>query len=168
MLSKADILEEIEKLVESCGLELFDVLLPSGDKGSVRVFVQKLNGQNLSSAREQITHEDCVVVSKKLLEVDSLNWLFEKYGLEVSSAGINRALSKTKHFETAVGERIRFTFVSPEGGSEVIFGKLKSCDEAEILVHVDGIEEEKSFPREAVKKARVDFDFSDTNVPYFD
>jgi ribosome maturation factor RimP len=97
-------LEKIEKIAGEVsrreGCELYDVELVGTGRGRVlRVFIDKDSGVGI---------EDCSNVSK------GLNLLLDvedvvpggMYNLEVSSPGLDRHLSKPRHFEKVVGQKI--------------------------------------------------------------
>lgn len=124
-----DLQEKIEHLIKDSGLQVFEVELPRGRTGVLRVFISKnaaLSSLEQAQSSEEsaeedanparvkgITHQDCALVSRRILEffesseakdhgIDSDGWT-----LEVSSPGINRRLSRESHFQGAIGERVR-------------------------------------------------------------
>ena len=68
-------------------------------------------------ARTGVSISDCALVSRAILNLpESEDILPGNTVLEVSSPGVNRRLSLRKHFEQAVGERIKVTFNEPAKG----------------------------------------------------
>ena len=156
MLSKAEVENLIEGVANENGCNVFDVILPTGNRGSVILYIYKDKPDPGPKGKNKITHSDCASISKALFEIETLEWLFEKYGLEVSSPGIDRKLSKPKHFETAVGENLKLT-VRSEEGTEVVSGVLKSFNGDSIVVDVNSSGDERNLLLAVIKKARVDF-----------
>ena len=108
--------------------------------------------------------EECVRVSKRLLDIDESDGLIpDNCLLEVSSPGVNRRLRRVEHFEGAIGERVRVKFRgennSGDKTSQTVTGLLRSVI-GETL-EIDG--EEKSGAVSVslcdVKEARIDFKF---------
>ncbi len=151
-LTRDDIEQLIVSTVEEKGYLIFDLYVPITPKGAVRVFIEK-------KVKEPINHEDCASVSKALHGIEDLDWMFEKYSLEVSSPGLNRVLKTPKQFNGAVGEKIKFT-VSSESGekTDTYFGILKMVNESEISVLLQDTEVEKIFNLNDVRKANVETD----------
>ena len=80
-----------EPLLESEGMTLIDVEYGSGPKGwMLRVFIDKPGG---------VTIDDCVMISRQLGDLLDAKMAYEEpYSLEVSSPGLDRPLTKPKHF----------------------------------------------------------------------
>jgi ribosome maturation factor RimP len=87
----ADVELLAEPLLESEGLRLIDVEYRREPKGRVlRVFIDKQGG---------VTLDDCAFVSNQLGDIlDAKMDYDEPYHLEVSSPGLDRPLTKPKHF----------------------------------------------------------------------
>ena len=160
----------IGEVVCSEGVELFDIEVPrdggaSGRSGVVRVYITKtpVAAEGAESAPERrggVTFEDCVRVTKRLLDVD------EKEGfvppscvLEVSSPGINRALRLPAHFAGAVGERIRAKFRNAQNTYQVISGVLRVFQGGVLEIEGEGKGQAHLINLCDVKEARVDFKF---------
>jgi ribosome maturation factor RimP len=80
-----------EPLVESEGMRLFDVEYGSGPRGLVlKIFIDGPGG---------VTIDDCARISRQLGDVlDARAGYAGPYSLEVSSPGLERPLTKPKHF----------------------------------------------------------------------
>ena len=102
----------IEKIVRECKRELFDIELPHGPNGVMRVFI---TGESTGGVTKEVEIGDCARVSRLISPLEgessaSSNGLVpEGVMLEVSSPGINRRLRRPEHFQAAVGQRIRIT-----------------------------------------------------------
>lgn len=169
------------------GVELFDIDMPgeggeSEGRGLVRVYITRDRSKDAQSVepaapisedgtvlraevlRTGVLFEECVRVSKRLLDIDESDGLIpDNCLLEVSSPGVNRRLRRVEHFEGAIGERVRVKFRgennSGDKTSQTVTGLLRSVI-GETL-EIDG--EEKSGAVSVslcdVKEARIDFKF---------
>jgi len=113
------------------GYELSDLEFRLGGNGGlVRVFIDKPEGIDL---------DDCEKVSlalSALLDVEEP--VPGKYSLEVSSPGLDRKLTKVKHFQRFVGEVVKVQMRFPIAGRRRFRGTLVSLDKENIVVEVDG------------------------------
>jgi ribosome maturation factor RimP len=156
------------------GVELFDIDLPSDTRrgGVLRVYitkgsanvtpVEKLEGDDgEAAARGGISFEDCVRVSKRLLDIDEQQELIpQNCTLEVSSPGINRKLRLPRHFAQAVGERVRVKFRDPETGATLVMhGHIRGADDRAVTVENEAQKGDVVIALHDVKEARVDFKF---------
>ena len=138
----------IESTVRECGLGLFDLELPKGPNGALRIFlsVAELGSDSGSDSgtdtEKNVTLDQCAMVSKRLDQ----NPLFEQLlpdgcVVEVSSPGINRKLRRPEHYRGAIGERVKVKFGSEQGEARadsekvgqpgsvsVVRGKLSAFD----------------------------------------
>lgn len=158
--------ETVAEIVKAEGLELFDMEVPLGIAGTLKVFIsrpkgsraEKDNGSEAKSSGVQLQH--CTAVAKKILDLPNIEELLPgEHLIEVSSPGINRKLSRPEHFQGALGERVRLKLRDDDGKNKVVFGKLLACN-AETL----SFEEEETHDRHEValsevQQARVDFAF---------
>jgi len=88
----------------------------------VRLFIDHPKG---------VTLEICERVTKLLPEVR------EKYGLEVSSPGPERPLSKPDHFRRFLGKRARVRLRQPRDGHKTFTGELVGASDEEVTVAAD-------------------------------
>ncbi len=169
------------------GVELFDIDMPgeggeSEGRGLLRVYITRDRSKDAQSVepaapisedgtvlpvevlRTGVLFEECVRVSKRLLDIDESDGLIpDNCLLEVSSPGVNRRLRRVEHFQGAIGERVRVKFRgennSGDKTSQTVTGLLRSVI-GETL-EIDG--EEKSGAVSVslcdVKEARIDFKF---------
>ena len=142
--------DEIQKLldpaIERLGYELTDLEVRLGGQGGlVRLTIDKPDGIDL---------EDCEKVShamSALLDVEDP--VPGNYNLEVSSPGLDRKLTKIKHFQRFEGETLKVTMRFPIEGRRRFRGKLLSSNEGNIVVEVDG--ESHSLPLTMIDTARL-------------
>jgi ribosome maturation factor RimP len=80
--------------------------------------------------------EDCEKVSRTLsfiLEVEDI--ISDRYSLEVSSAGIDRPLTRIKDFKESVGLLTKFTFAAPVNNvSKNVKATIVSADDEEVVI----------------------------------
>ena len=136
----------LEPTVERLGYELSDLEARiSGGSGVVRVFIDHPDGIGLG---------DCEKVSEAvsaLLDVEDP--ISGHYDLEVSSPGLNRKLTKVKHFQRFTGEVLKVQMRFPIEGRKRFRGKLLSSDDENIVVEVDG--ESHTLPVAMIDTARL-------------
>ncbi len=118
----------VEAQALSLSLELYD--LDNSRSGRLRVFIEKQNLDSLDSrdlndtSSEQedviketrgskVTSDDCSKLIRKLIHGFAVHGSKLGVGsepeLEVSSPGVERVLRLQKHFEAAVGEKVKIT-----------------------------------------------------------
>lgn len=160
----------IDEVVCSEGVELFDIEVPrdggaSGRSGVVRVYITKNpvgaeDTESVSERRGGVTFEDCVRVTKRLLDVDEKeSFVPASCVLEVSSPGINRTLRLPAHFTGAVGERIRTKFRNAQNTYQVVSGVLRAFQGGVLEIEGDEKNLVHLINLVDVKEARVDFKF---------
>jgi ribosome maturation factor RimP len=168
MLSKSELWETFEPLVTAEGLALYDLDLPAGLNGVLRVYISRPSQAPVEEGPSQaqgVGVEDCARVSRKLSEwienqgVEVLNTT-----LEVSSPGINRKLSRTEHFASAVGERVKLklrvrSVEQRRAGPRVIVGRLTDFDGSRLQVAEEGGDSRATIDLEEIQEARIDFLF---------
>ena len=136
----------MEPTIEHLGLELTDLELKLGGKGGlVRIFIDKEAGIDI---------DDCAMVSHRVSAIlDVENPVPGNYTLEVSSPGLDRALTKLKHFHRFMGKDIRVKLRFPLDGRQNFRGALTSAIDEKIEVDVDG--KSYSLPLETIESARL-------------
>jgi ribosome maturation factor RimP len=168
----------ISDVAASEGVELFDIEYPrdggaSGRSGVVRVYITKgaeavaesseeISSEEISERRGSVTFDDCVRVTKRLLDIDEESaFVPASCVLEVSSPGVNRALRLPVHFSGAIGERVRIKFRNAQASYQVVTGQLRAINDSVLEVEVEEKKrtETLSIPLAEVKEARVDFKF---------
>ena len=75
------------------------------------------------------------------------------YSLEVSSPGLDRKLTKVKHFQRFTGELVKVQMRFPIEGRKRFRGTLVSSNDESIVVEVDG--ETHSLPMATIDTARL-------------
>ena len=127
--------EKIAALAEGVAqdelVELIDVeVATEGSRSVIRVFIDREGGVQL---------RDCESVSRKLGAIlDVEDPVSAPYSLEVSSPGLNRRLSRPKHFAAFRGRKVRVSLSAPVEGSRNFRGVLLGSDEEGIELERDG------------------------------
>lgn len=112
--------EAVEKIAEeilaNTDYELVDVEYVKERDWFLRVYIDKEGGIGL---------DDCQEVSGLLDEkLEELNIINDRYILEVSSPGLDRALKKEKDFKREMGKVVDITLYKAIDGEKTITGKL--------------------------------------------
>lgn len=134
-LAKID--EALEKLAldvcERHGVYIYNTeYKKEGSEYYLRLYIDKDGG---------VTIEDCENVSREISPLlDDLTFIKEAYIFEVSSPGIDRALTRDWHFEKVMGEEIDVKLFAPIDGSREISGVLTGYNEGIITIDVNGKE----------------------------
>lgn len=112
--------EAVEKIAEeilaNTDYELVDVEYVKERDWFLRLYIDKEGGIGL---------DDCQEVSGLLDEkLEELNIINDRYILEVSSPGLDRALKKEKDFKREMGKVVDITLYKAIDGEKMITGKL--------------------------------------------
>ena len=160
MVSKDEVWAVVEPIAKEIGVELFDIEVPAGSSGALRVYLWRSATAAEDSRSNGVGIQDCATLSKRLIDLENFEaFLPGSCVLEVSSPGINRKLSRDEHFQGAVGERVRLVVRGDEARGEVLRGTLTSVTPEMLVVLDEECDEAREIAREAVKEARVDFKF---------
>ena len=117
------IIDDIESIVNSYGAKLYDTeIVKENDDTIFRVYIVKDGGVDIDL---------CVDISRDispLLDIEAP--VSGEYRFEVSSPGIERKLTKPKHFKNSIGEKIKVKVL----GEGKLKGTLKSANDEGIEV----------------------------------
>jgi ribosome maturation factor RimP len=138
----------IEEALSKNGYELIEAEYVRA-RGIWRVFIDRADSKR---GVDRITVDDCSAMTSALLDVFELEQVEYEY-LEVSSPGMDRALTKVEHFERFAGEIVKLTLEPPVGDLRKLTGELIGIVANEVRVNVDGTE--RSVPYANVSRARV-------------
>lgn len=168
LLGQGSLWSTIREVAESEGVQLFDLDLPGEGGGALRVYITKPMteaegkvGVAPGDRRGGVSFEDCVRVSKRLLDLDEESAIIpENCLLEVSSPGINRRLRRAEHFAGAVGERVKVKFrTSDNNNTLVVVGTVEAFEGEVLRLKSEDKEEIFCVHLSDVKEAKVDFRF---------
>lgn len=133
----AKIDEALEKIAEDVcarhGVYVYDTeYKKEGSEYFLRLYIDKDGG---------VTIDDCENVSREISPMlDELTFIKDAYIFEVSSPGIDRALSRPWHFEKVLGEEIEIKLFAPLDGSKELCGVLKGYEDGIITLDMNGKE----------------------------
>ena len=142
--------EAVEKLAEEIladtDYELVDVEYVKEKDWFLRIYIDKDGGVGL---------DDCQEVSGLLDErIEKLGILNDRFILEVSSPGLDRALKKEKDFQREMGKKVDITLYKPLNGEKNITGVLTGYAGDTIT-----IDEERELPLKDIALVRLHIDF---------
>lgn len=100
-----------------------EVLLCEQNGGNVRIFIDHPDGVDLDLC-ERVTR--------------ALRAIREEHGLEVSSPGPKRPLTKPDHFRRFVGRRAKIRTRSEHEGRRNFTGELIAADDSGVTIGADG------------------------------
>lgn len=137
---------KIEAMVKPLGVELYDTeLTQEHGRDIFRVYITSKKGVSLDKC------EEVSRLISPLLDVDEPT--HKEYFFEVSSPGIERKLTKPRHFASAVGEKAKVKLMD----GTTFRGMLKSCEED--VVTIEDTDEAFTFHIQDVKSAKTFFDW---------
>jgi ribosome maturation factor RimP len=158
--------ERVAKVVESYGLEVFDVQFRRESHGWVlRVIIDRpWNESDEVQAPEldAVSIEDCGRVSQDLsaildVEPDLLGGLDRTYTLEVSSPGLDRPLRDARDYRRFRGRLAKVVTSAPVDGQSAFAGRLAGVEGGVVLV-AQGRRTHR-VPLEMIKRARLEVEF---------
>lgn len=136
---------------ENIDLEAIEVT-PAGKRRVIRVIIDSDGG---------ITLDQVASVSKEVsAELDRLDESGElgsmPYVLEVSSPGVDRALTLARHWLRNIGRLVKCSLLD---GSTVL-GRIVAADDQSVQLEVDGVV--RSIAHQDIKKAHIEIEFNRT------
>nr|WP_316722928.1 ribosome maturation factor RimP [Sulfurospirillum sp. 'SP'] len=139
-------LEQITKIVESCGVSLYDTEVANEfDKKIFRIYITSKEGINL---------DKCAEISRILSPIFDLEPPLEgEYLFEVSSPGIERKLTKPEHYSASLGEKVKMKLKT----KEKFIGLLEAFDGNVASVRVEN--ELKQISLDEIESARTYFEW---------
>lgn len=143
----ADVITELAKpVILRLGCILWDVeyVKEAGQK-ILRIYIDKEGGVSI---------EDCENVSRALDPVlDEKDPIDEPYVFEVSSAGLERRLTRPEHFFCFIDHIVEIKLYKAENGTKVFSGVLKKYEDGNISLLID--DEVKSFTKKDVASVHI-------------
>jgi len=146
-MQKHSLQDLIEPVVEGCGFELVRVMTIGQANPTLQVMIDTLDGRD-------ITVDDCALVSRALSDMlDEKDPIENQYSLEVSSPGLDRPLTKLKHFERWKGYEIKLETEEKFENRKRFKGKLNDVVNGNIVLTMD--ETQYTIPFALVAKAKL-------------
>lgn len=123
--------ELIKDAVEAEDVRLWDVrFLKEGASWYLRVFIDKPEG---------ISIDDCTNVSHAIDPIiDEADPIDVSYYLEVCSPGIERELTRSRHYEESLGKQVRLKLYRAYDGKKEITGTLEDVTEENVTLVTEG------------------------------
>ena len=147
MTTREDIFDKISPLVHKFDFELEDVILKSAGKNTiVQVLVDKDSGISL---------DEVASLSTKLSDFFDENSLMGNmiYTLDVGSPGIDRPLTKLRHWKKNLDRIVKIN-----SKSNVFEGRIKKVEETEVQIEIKG--KLQSFQYSDISKAIIQVEFN--------
>ena len=142
--------ELAEPIAKELGYILWDVeFVREGSRRILRITID---------SEEGITVDDCekmhFAIDPVLDEVDPIEG---PYTLEVSSPGVERALTRPEHFEMMLGKKVMARCFTPVNGNRIFTGVLSGADNEKITLETEAGTVE--LPRKVVSKTETVYDW---------
>lgn len=146
MVTPTDLQDLLEPGAEALGFEVLAVEMTGGPGQSVvRVYIDGPQG---------VTVDDCARASHQFSAIlDVEDPIPGHYTLEVSSPGLDRPLTRERHFRAVVGQEIKVRTDAAIDGRKRFRGRLQDADAEALEMIVDG--ETYRIPLSRVAKARL-------------
>ena len=143
--------ELVTPICQEAEVSLWDVTFEKeGRQHVLTVYIDREEGVNITHC-EQVSRALDPQLDAKVF--DSL----PPYTLTVSSAGLERPLIRSEHFQWALGKDVSLSFYKAMNGVNEVVGRLISHDGVQIVIK-EG-EEEKTFAMSDVARVRLYFSF---------
>jgi ribosome maturation factor RimP len=173
--------EAAERVARSEGLEIADVEWKVGKQRFLRVYIDRVppelppfetqgkqgepiaGEEAVAGSYAAISHADCEKVSKQLsviLDVEELIPGPAGYTLEVSSPGLDRALTKPRDFQRFTGRLAKISTAEPIGEAKFFEGRLAGFADGKVRMELKGREAlVVEVPLEVIRKANLVVEF---------
>ncbi|CCF80486.1 COG0779: clustered with transcription termination protein NusA [Helicobacter bizzozeronii CCUG 35545] len=143
--------ELLESTLKSMGCALYDVaLLKENQQDILRISIKALQGPTSLEVCEQAS-----LLISPLLDVH--DFMPSSYTLEVSSMGLERTLTKPRHFALSVGDLVEVRTLEKESFKGLIAG----LEGENVILNIEGTL--KTFPLSQLKKVKSVFEFGSTH-----
>ena len=163
--------EAAERVARSEGLEVVDVEWKIGKQRFLRVYIDRvpparpaeaIEGEEAPSPYPKISHADCERVSQQLSVILDVEELITGpgYVLEISSPGMDRALTKAADFERFTGRLAKISTAEPVGEAKFFEGRLRGFADGNVRMELKGKEARiVEIPLGAIRKANLVVEF---------
>lgn len=133
-------------IVEQAGCTLWDVeYVKEAGEWFLRVYIDKEGGVNI---------DHCEAVSRPLSDLlDEADPIQGSYTFEVSSAGLDRVLRKSEHYELCKGQQVDVKLYRPLDGRKEYTGTLNGFVDGNVTV------DDKTFEKKDVAQVRLHVSF---------
>jgi ribosome maturation factor RimP len=163
--------EAAERVARSEGLEVVDVEWKIGKQRFLRVYIDRvppaklaeaIEGEEAPSPYPKISHADCERVSQQLSVILDVEELIPGPGyiLEISSPGLDRALTKAADFQRFAGRLAKISTTEPIGEAKFFEGRLRGFADGNVRMELKGKDARiVEIPLGAIRKANLVVEF---------
>ena len=163
--------EAAERVARSEGLEVVDVEWKIGKQRFLRVYIDRvppakpaeaIEGEEAPSPYPKVSHADCERVSQQLSVILDVEELIPGpgYVLEISSPGMDRALTKAADFERFTGRLAKISTSEPIGEAKFFEGRLRGFADGNVRMELKGKDARTvEIPLGAIRKANLVVEF---------
>jgi len=163
--------EAAERVARSEGLEVVDVEWKIGKQRFLRVYIDRvplakpaeaIEGEEAPSPYPKVSHADCERVSQQLSVILDVEELIPGpgYVLEISSPGMDRALTKATDFERFTGRLAKISTSEPIGEAKFFEGRLRGFADGNVRMELKGKDARiVEIPLGAIRKANLVVEF---------
>jgi len=145
--------KDIESVVKSVGLELYDISVVN-DGGDSIYRVSIISNEIENEKRKNVSLDECVELTHLISPLlDVTPPVSGDYRLEVGSPGIERKIATIKQFELSTTEKVILTLKS----KEKLTGTLIRVEGSKIFLDVNG--EESAVDFSEISKAKTFFEW---------
>jgi len=157
-MAKQNTVQRVEEMIapyaEELGLTVWDVTFKKeGTDWYLRVFIDKEGGVSIDDCVD-LTH----AVSKPLDDADPIA---QNYTLEISSPGVERALTRDGHFERFIGSPVFLRTIRPVNGVRDFKGTLTAYEDKKITISLQDETVMTLDKKDTVYVKLDDFDIND-------
>jgi len=147
-----------DRVVQSHGLELFDVQLRRESSGwVVRVFIDKPGPSG--TPEDSVGVDECAAVSRELSTIlDVEDPIDRAYTLEVSSPGLDRPLRGAGDYERFTGRAAKLVVNEPVDGQTAFAGRIRGVEDDVLVFEAQGRKWHR-IALDNIKRARLDVEF---------
>ncbi len=140
--------EKLATLISSMGYEFWGYEQVSMGRQTIfRLYIDASGG---------VTLDDCTKVSHQVSAMlDVMDIIEGRYLLEVSSPGIDRPLFELAHYRKVIGKRVKIRLQSAISKRRQYTGIVQHVTDDDIILMVDGLEEEIKLPFSVIEKANL-------------
>ena len=148
--TEKEVLSLLSPIAENESVEIWDVTFQKeGPDYVLRVYLDKEGG---------ISIDDCERVSRALdVVLDEKDPISQAYMLEVSSAGLDRAIKYDFHFEKCMGKNVDVKLFAPINKVREFTAKLTGFKDNIVSLNWDG--EETEIPMDKISQLRLTVEF---------
>jgi len=148
--TEQEVIKLLNPIIEGREIYLWDIeFKKEGPSYVLRIFLDKEGGIGIS---------DCEEVSRALSDVlDDKDPIPQEYMLEVSSAGLDRAIKYDFHFDACMGKNVDVKLFAAIDGLKEFTAKLIGYDDENLKLEIDG--NEMSFPKNKISSLRLTVEF---------